>query len=147
MADYLQSPMFWLKRAYLAARKALDEGLNEHGLTGSQFEVLRHVLREDGIEQRTLQERLQIASATLTRLVDGLVARHLVVRVIGAEDARVKQLYATVQGRALEEAMGRKAAGVEAQMLAGLSPEERAVLRGLLQRVTGNLGAGAEHDC
>lgn len=139
--DYLQSPMFWLKRAYLSARKALDEGLNEHNLTGSQFEVLQHVLNEDGLEQRTLQDRLQIASATLTRLVDGLVSHGLVVRLVGADDARVKQLYATSQGRALEEDVRRKVAALEEQMLSGFSAAERALIQEYLRRLTANIGS------
>ena len=139
--------MFWLKRAYLATRKALDEGLVEHHLTGSQFEVLRQVLQQDGIEQRALQERLQIASATLTGLVDGLVTRGLVRREVTSGDARVKALYATEAGHAINEAIGQKAALVEAQLLGGFTPAERSLLREWLQRMTENLGPVTDDSC
>lgn len=144
---YLESPMFLLKRAYLAARKALDEGLQEHHLTGSQFEVLRHVLREDGLEQRLLQERLRVSSATVTGLVDGLVQRSLVQRVQHAEDARVKLLFATDQGRAIEESIRQKAAQVEEQLMAGFSTGEQELLKEWLRRMAANLGSAADLDC
>ncbi|MFZ5814207.1 MAG: MarR family winged helix-turn-helix transcriptional regulator, partial [Bacillota bacterium] len=144
---YRESPMFWLRRAYLAARKALDEGLHEHQLTGSQFEVLRQVLMEDGVEQRTLQERLRIASPTLTGLVDGLAARGLVRREAAQEDGRVKRLVATPAGRAINDSIGQKAAAVEEQLLSGFTPAERLLLREWLQRMAQNLGAAPDEAC
>lgn len=139
--------MFWLKRAYLAARKAMDEGLQEHNLTGSQFEVLQQVLLQDGIEQRSLQDRLKISSATLTGLVDGLVSRDLVRRELKAGDARVKQLFVTPQGLAINTAIGQKAIVIEQQLLAGFSAAERVLLREWLQRMTTNLGAVHDDAC
>ncbi|MDF2630011.1 MAG: transcriptional regulator, MarR family [Symbiobacteriaceae bacterium] len=143
--DYLASMVFWVKRAYLAARKAMDQSLAEFHLTGSQFELLRHVLDRDGIELRTLQERLHISSATITRLVDGLVSRGLVRRVTNPEDARVKMLYVTAAGRDLGQEVHRRAAQIEARMLAGFSPAEQALAKEFCARMVSNLGeAGSE---
>lgn len=138
--EYLDSMMFWLKRAYLSARKALDQALQGYGLTGSQFELLRHVLDEDGIEQRALQQRLHISSPSITGLVDALVSRGLVRRGVDADDARVKRLFITSAGRELGEDVHRRAAGIEAQMLAHFSPAEQALVKEFLARMVANLG-------
>ena len=141
-ADYQASMIFWVKRTYLEARKAMDQSLSEYNLTGSQFELLRHVLDQDGIELRTLQERVRVSSATITRLVDGLVSRGLVHRVIHGEDARVKQLFVTALGREVGDEVHRRAAGIEARMVSGFSPAEQALAKEFLARMVSNLGEG-----
>ncbi|HYF81245.1 MAG TPA: MarR family transcriptional regulator [Symbiobacteriaceae bacterium] len=141
-SDYLASMVFWVKRAYLAARKSMDHSLAEFHLTGSQFELLRHVLDQDGIELRSLQERLHISSATITRLVDGLVSRGLVRRVTAPEDARVKMLFVTDLGRELGKEVHRRAAEIEARMVAGFSPAEQALAKEFCARMVTNLGEG-----
>jgi len=141
-ADYQASMIYWVKRAYLTARKSMDRSLSEFNLTASQFELLRHVLDQDGIELRILQERLHISSATITRLVDGLVGRGLVRRVINAEDARVKELYVTVHGRELGQDVHARAAKIEAQMVSGFSPAELLLAKEFYARMVSNLGEG-----
>lgn len=145
-AGYHDSMMFWIKRTYLSARKALDQALQEHGLTGSQFELLRHVLEQDGIDQRALQERLQISSPSITGLVDALVSRGLVKRMADAEDGRVKRLFITRQGQELGNDVHRKAAGVEARILAGFSPAERALAKEFFARMVSNLGLAVDDE-
>ncbi|HWI53730.1 MAG TPA: MarR family transcriptional regulator [Symbiobacteriaceae bacterium] len=138
-ADYLASMIYWIKRTYLAARKAMDQSLSDCNLTGSQFEILRHVLNQDGIELRTLQERLGISSATITRLTDGLVSRGLVRRVINHEDARVKQLFVTDLGQELGAEVNRRAADIEARMVSNFSPAEQALVKEYCSRMVRNL--------
>src|SRR5689334_18191696 len=101
--SYRDNPIFWLRRASLAMRKAVDDELHRHGLTGAQSEVLRHLWQHDQLEQRSLQERLGVASPTLTGIVDGLVERGLVERRLSPDDARVKVLFLTAQGQAMNE--------------------------------------------
>ena len=147
-SDYLDSAVFWIKRVYLAARKAMDQSLSEFNLTGSQFEILRQVLSQDGIELRALQERLHISSATITRLVDGLVSRGLVRRVTNVQDARVKQLFVSDLGQELGQEVHRRAAEIEARMMSGFSPAEKALAKEFCARMVSNLGAGGggEHE-
>ena len=129
----------WLKRAYFAGRKAFDEALAEHDLTATQLELLRHVWLQEGIEQRTLQDRLGIASPTLTGIVDRLVERRMLERRPSPEDARVKQLYLTEQGQALHGELILIHERVQARLLHGFSPAEAALLRQWLQRVVENV--------
>ena len=138
--NYRNNPMFWLRRASLAMRKAVDEELYTHGLTGAQFEVLRQLWERDRRELRSLQERLGITSPTLTGIVDGLVSRGLVQREISTEDARVKELCLTAHGQSLNEQICEAIEQAHLRLLAGFSPAEATLLKDWLQRIVANAG-------
>jgi len=144
--DYRDNPMFWLRRASLAMRKAVDEELHTHGLTGAQFEVLRQLWEHDRLELRSLQERLGITSPTLTGIVDGMVARDLVQREVSLEDARVKQLCLTAHGQSLNEQICEAIEQAHLRLLAGFSPAEATLLKDWLQRIVAN-AEGSDYTC
>ena len=146
MTDCSHHPIFLLKRLHLATRKAFDEALTKHGLTAAQFEILQHVWRQDGLEQRTLQERLGITSATLTGIVDGLVDRQLLIRRPSPEDARVKQLFLTDKGLALDTQVKAVLENVQERLLEGFSLAEIALLQDWMQRMIANMGEPSQ-DC
>jgi DNA-binding MarR family transcriptional regulator len=123
-----------------AMRKAVDEELHTHGLTGAQFEVLRQLWEHDRLELRSLQERLGITSPTLTGIVDGLVGRGLVERQVIPEDARVKQLCLTSHGQSLNVQICDAIEQAHARLLAGFSSAEATLLKDWLQRIVANAG-------
>ncbi len=137
-----QSPIYWLRRASLAIRKTMDEELHSHELSGAQFEVLRQLLREDGLEQRTLQERLGVSSPTLTGVVDGMVERGMLERRASLSDARVKCLYLTCAGRDTDAAVHQTLLRMEQRLLADFSPAEVVLLREWLRRIVLSLDSG-----
>jgi DNA-binding MarR family transcriptional regulator len=139
-SDYRDNPIFWLRRASLAMRKAVDEELHTHGLTGAQFEVLRQLWQHDRLELRSLQQRLGITSPTLTGIVDGLVGRSLVERRLSHEDARVKHLYLTARGQSMHEEICAAIERVNTRLLAGFSPAEATLLKDWLERIVANAG-------
>ncbi|MCG8346590.1 MAG: MarR family transcriptional regulator [Chloroflexales bacterium] len=147
MTDCSHHPIFLLKRLHLATRKAFDEALTKHGLTAAQFEILQHVWRQDGLEQRTLQERLGITSATLTGIVDGLVDRQLLIRRPSPEDARVKQLFLTDKGLALDTQVKAVLENVQERLLEGFSLAEIALLQDWMQRMIANMGEPSQDCC
>src|SRR5688500_17338375 len=105
-AEYLNSPIFWLRRATLAMHRAVHEELSSQQLTGAQFALLLNRWQQDGLEQLELQERLDVSSPTLTGVIDTLVERGLVERRLSPDDARVKQLFLTAGGCAVERLIG-----------------------------------------
>jgi DNA-binding MarR family transcriptional regulator len=138
--DYRDNPIFWLRRASLAMRKAVDDELHSHGLTGAQFEVLRQLWQHDRLEMRTLQQRLGITSPTLTGIVDGLVGRGMVERRLSPEDARVRQLYLTPHGQSMHETICTAIEQAHLRLLAGFTPAEATLLKDWLQRIVANAG-------
>lgn len=146
--NLLSDNIVWLmKRVHLATRRAFDEAYSEHDLTGPQAEIMRQVCLQNGIEQRTLQERLQVTSATLTGIIDGLVEHELVERRLSHEDARVKKLIATEKGKALSDKLLSVMTQIEARLLEGFSPAERNLLRDWLLRMTNNLCSRNNESC
>lgn len=143
-AEYLDSPLFWLRRATLAVQKAFADEMSQHGLSPAQFEVLRHLWRQDGMEMRALQERLSVTSPTLTGVADGLVERGLVERRLSPEDARVRLLFLTEAGRAIEERFGGAIGKVEDRLLSGFSAAECSLLKDWLRRIAANVGVGGD---
>lgn len=142
--EYLDSPLFWLRRASLAMQKAVAEEMSRHELSAAQFEVLRHLWQQDGMEMRALQDRLGVTSPTLTGVVDGLAERGLVERRLSREDARVRLLLLTAAGRALEAQVGAAMAQAEERLLSGFSSAECSLLKDWMRRIAGNVGVGGD---
>jgi DNA-binding MarR family transcriptional regulator len=129
-----------LKRLHLGTRRAFDEAFAAYGVTGPQVEILRQVWQCPGVEQRVLQERLGVTSATLTGIIDGLVERELAERRLSPEDARVKQLFLTPQGAAVGAELAAIMRSVEERLVQDFSPAEQALMRDWLTRMVQNLG-------
>lgn len=142
--EYLDSPLFWLRRATLAMQKAVADEMSRHDLSAAQFEVLRHLWQQDGMEMRALQERLGVSSPTLTGVVDGLVERGLVERRLSRDDARVRLITLTEAGHALEGQVGAAMARAEERLLSGFSRSECGLLKDWMRRIAGNIGVGGD---
>lgn len=120
-------------------RKTYDRRVKWLGLTRSQWWVLTHLYRADGVTQSELAETLEVEKPTLGRLLDRLEAKGWVERRPDAADRRVKRVHLTA---AVEEPMRRMrtvAADVRADALSGLSAREREQFVDLLLKIKGNL--------
>jgi DNA-binding MarR family transcriptional regulator len=72
--------------------------LLEVNLTMSQLKVMIILARLDGASGQELARRTGVGLATLTGIVDRLVAQHLVIRREDARDRRVRRLELTPTG-------------------------------------------------
>lgn len=103
----------------------LGRRLREQGaISVERFKAL-HALEAGPVRSNELAATIRLSPAALTRLADGLVADHLVVRVTDSTDRRAVRLALTDVGRA---ELGRGAAIVSEALedvLAGLSAPER----------------------
>jgi DNA-binding MarR family transcriptional regulator len=137
--------LFALKRAYLATRTKLDAGLAPYKLTSAQLDLLTYLAKHGDSEQRHLQMGLGVSSATAARLVDGVVAREFITQKPSKDDARVKLLHLTAQGRKLlEQLRQQEEQKFMAQFFAGFSQGEVTLLTEWLQRVADNMGDSSE---
>ncbi len=81
------------------------EAWTDLGLTLTQLRVLFLLRSGDGLNARTLAERLAVTPSTVTRLIDRLVHSGLVRREIGEEDRRLVRHHLTNTGFTTIEAM------------------------------------------
>jgi MarR family transcriptional regulator for hemolysin len=106
-------------------RTVYDRRVKSLGLTRSQWWVLNHLFRGDGVTQTELAETLEVEKPTLGRLLDRLEAKGWVRREDDATDRRAWRVYLTDEvGPAMRE-LRAVAAELRRDALAGLSAAER----------------------
>ena len=120
-------------------RMMFDRALAPLGITRSQWWVLLHVFRNDGVTQSELADILEIEKATLGRLVDRLESNGWLKRESDATDRRAKRIYLTEAVEPAMKAMRTAAADVRRDALSGLSPTEQEVFVDTLLSVKSNL--------
>jgi DNA-binding MarR family transcriptional regulator len=104
-------------------RTTFDRRVKALGFTRSQWWVLTHLFRNDGMTQSELAEMLEVEKATLGRLLDRLEAKGWVRRESDAADRRAKRVFLTEEVEPAIKAMRSAAAEVRREALAGLTPE------------------------
>jgi DNA-binding MarR family transcriptional regulator len=138
---------FLLGKAYQQVQQAAKQRLAQHGVTPTQYALLRVLWERDGQTGAELGERLQLDSATITGLLDRLERAEMIERRADRQDRRVNRIFATAQARNLQPALDRVMDEVNVSFLAGIDPAERAGLRAqlaLLGQVAGTLRVRSE---
>lgn len=90
------------KEANLTLIKYFDNSLARLGLSFSQALILLNLYDENGVSQKDLQNKLKIESPSLTKSLDLLDRKNLIMRKSNNNDKRVKNIFLTVNGRNLE---------------------------------------------
>ena len=108
--------------------------LAPHGLTIQQFNVLRILrgARPDGLCTLTIAERMLEQTPGITRLIDRLEAKKLVVRVRSKEDRRQVWCRITPAGLQLLARLDRPVGDLDREMMAGLPRGDQVHLARLL---------------
>ena len=106
-------------------RTTYDRRVKSLGLTRSQWWVLNHLYRRDGVTQTELAETLEIEKPTLGRLLDRLEAKGWVRRADDAADRRAWRVYLTDEVEPAMRTLRVVAAELRRDALAGLSAAER----------------------
>lgn len=120
-------------------RKVYDRRVRALGLTRSQWWVVTHLYRSEGVTQSELADILELERASLGRLLDRLEAKGWVRREADAKDRRAKRVYLTDQIEKPMRTMRSIAAGVRGDALSGLSAQEQDRFVDTLLTIKGNL--------
>jgi DNA-binding MarR family transcriptional regulator len=127
-----------LRTAAGAAHQALSRAVLPHGVTAAEWTLLRELRAAGAVPQARLADRLGMTRGAISKLVDRLVAKRLLVRGRGGGgDRRVQIIGLTGAGALLVPEMARVASDVEAAFFGDLSPQERGALGGALRRLAG----------
>ncbi|MFI1352609.1 MarR family winged helix-turn-helix transcriptional regulator [Streptomyces sp. NPDC020898] len=110
-----------------------EEAATQHSLTGAQARLLS-LLSLEPLPMRRLARKLRCEPSNVTGIVDRLESRGLVERRPDPSDRRVKLAACTDEGRRVAGSL-RDSLDFAREPLAGLSDEERVLLRGLLVRM------------
>lgn len=139
MQDPEQSVGFLMSDVARMMRRNFNLRAQAHGLSLAQWRALAQLAREQGVNQVTLADRLEIQPITLARLIDRLQEAGLVARRPDPDDRRAFRLYLTDAAQPLIELMRGYAAETRAEALAGLPDADRAALLRALLHMKQNL--------
>ena len=120
-------------------RTTYDRRVRDLDLTRSQWWVLTHLFRKDGITQSELAEILELEKPSLGRLLDRLESKGWVRRMEDPKDRRAKQVYLTEAAQAPMRTMREVAAGVRQDALSGLSTTDQDRFVDVLLTIKSNL--------
>jgi MarR family transcriptional regulator, transcriptional regulator for hemolysin len=109
------------------------------GLTRAQAAVLANLARQEGINQVSLAQILELEPITLARLLDRLQAARLIERRPDPKDRRAHLLYLTEAAYPLLDRIFALAAEVREDALAGIVEPNRGLLLDMLIAMKANL--------
>ena len=133
---------YLVRDTYRSFSRELEARISEGGVSIGQWYFLRALWEEDGLTQRELSRRVHMMEPTTVTAVNAMERRGLVRRDRDAVDRRKIRVLLTPKGRELQERLLPFAKSVNELAATGLSEDEVATLRHLLERVRRNLGGG-----
>lgn len=120
-------------------RTVFDDFMKPLGVTRSQWWVLAHLSRHDGMIQSDLANVLELGKAALGGLIDRLEASGVVERRPDEIDRRAKRVYLSAKGVQLIVEMRIKSHEMSERMLLDLNVGARKLLVEMLMQVKHNL--------
>ena len=122
-------------------RSVFDEFMKPMAMTRSQWWILAHLSRHDGMIQSDLANVLDIGKAALGGLIDRLEASKFIERRPDESDRRVKRIYLTTTGAQMITEIKVRSHEMSERILAGLDEAARHKLVDMLSVVKRNLQA------
>ena len=120
-------------------RTRIQQLFEQLGLHQGQPPLLRVLWKQEGLTHSELAARLRITPATITKMLQRMEKAGFLTRRPDPQDQRVSRVYLTEAGRAVKGEAEKLFRQLEAETFAGLTEEERRLLRAMLTRLRANL--------
>jgi DNA-binding MarR family transcriptional regulator len=114
------------------------------GMSKARWGILMQLARAGELSQATLQQRLRVDGAAITRQVKQLEEEGLVLRRADPQDNRFTLVALTDTGQQLTASMAGKRESFEALVTAGIGDADIALMRRCLQHIRDNVRALTE---
>lgn len=143
VADFVidESIGYLIKRVRSMLSMAVEREIAEHDVTYEQWGVLLMILTKRGDTAAVLARGMECDTGSMTRMLDRLEAKDLIVRTRSTDDRRRVQLELTASGKRLAERLVAAIVKVLNNHLAGFSVEELELFKGFLRRMLANRDA------
>lgn len=135
------------RQIYLTARDMrnfAEKLLKPFCLTMEQFHLLMKLADNSGISQRQLGETADKTPANMTRILDRMEAKGLVVRREDPGDRRSSLVFLTDKGAALVEEVFGEFNSYSARVISGIDEEDQRLAREVLLKMGDNISKMAE---
>lgn len=139
--DFENSIGFIINSVAKAFVRALDSELREHsGVTIGQWKVMVMLVRQNGLTQKEIADRLNLEAPTLIPIIDRMEKDGLLERKADPEDRRINRIYRTDKANALWDGMFNCAMRVRQSSLKAIPENEIQITKNVLERISQNLG-------
>lgn len=136
LGDYVP---YLLSRAGVSLAHNFSRDLDQFGISLPMWRVMAALLDEGEQRLGDLARLTAIELSTLSRIAASMETKGLVTRRRSGQDARAVLVGLTMDGRRTAESIVPRALDWESAAIAGMSDEEVRTLKGLLQRLYGNM--------
>lgn len=140
-SDHHRQLGFLLKDVSRRYTRRFEERAQRLSLTLPQCKALIYLEGSEGISQKRLAELTELDPMTLVRILDRMESDGWVQRRFDPADRRAHALWLTAKAKPVVEHVWQLIGETRAEMLQGLSGEERTLLVTLLERLHTNLTA------
>ncbi len=107
-----------------------------HGVTASQGYTLLELPLEGSATMNQITEALGIASSTMTRTIDPLVAKELVYRAVDEADRRIVRVGLTSQGLKIRKSIEESLQNFFMMVLDKIQEDDKAAVLSSMEQVT-----------
>ena len=135
--DRIAAPRLWLviTKSYRVLRLLAEQSIANTGLCLTDFAALEALLHKGPLTISQIQEKVMLASGSMTAAVDRLEKLGLVVRKSSPSDRRACVLELTPEGKRLAASCFEKHAKDLEALMSGLSQDEMEQLYGSLKKL------------
>ncbi len=116
----------------------MDTSLNPHGLTGAQFIILRRIAEGVATTAAELCRVLEYDTGSMTRMLDRLEEKNVILRERSSDDRRVVKIQLTPQGAEQYPRLKDEVRMALNRRFSPLSGDELQQLRDMLERLAKN---------
>lgn len=138
--DFESSVGYVVNTTAKAFQKALDAELRKNvGVSISQWRVISTLVRQPGITQKEIADRVGIEGSTLVPIIDKMEKDGFVKRKLDDEDRRINRIYLTTKADDLWNSMIECALKIRKLSTKEISEEEIKTALDVLRKISKNL--------
>jgi MarR family 2-MHQ and catechol resistance regulon transcriptional repressor len=124
-----------LGKAFQAASKYLQAGLEETAINDTDFRLLEGLLNKGPLPVNTVGPKVYLTPGSISVAIDRLLDRGLVSRVESPEDRRVRIVSRTLRGKDWIKPVFRQHAAEIGKVFVDTSPKELRTLELILKKI------------
>jgi len=110
-----------------------------HDLTIEQIILIKKIGEEEGIKQQELANKIFKEKATITRALNKMEQKNLIVRIVDKEDKRQKLIYLTHKGKELKKTLMPIVLEVSQEAEKGIAKKDIQFCREILNKIIYNI--------
>lgn len=116
-------------------RRTINRSLKSLGLSSVQISALVFISENGGVNQKDIEDELNLTRATVSAMTDGLEECGFVTREKDPADARVRRIVITDKGRAILEKARELTEETEKILSSSISEEEKSMYFVITQKL------------